>query len=87
MGVSRHRSDGPDMLPTMAEETDELDEIRGAARDLWDAMGDPGTPTNESPAAATMRSEFKRLTDAGHTYEEIRDAVGGEILDLAERSD
>jgi hypothetical protein len=71
----------------MAEESTEFSEIEDAARGLWEAMGDPSSPTAESPAAATIRSEFRKLTDEGHSEDEIAEALGGEILRLAENSD
>lgn len=71
----------------MAEASSDWSEIQGAARDLWDAMGDRGTPTADSPASAVMGSEFKRLTDEGHSEDEVVEVIGGEILGLVEDSE
>jgi hypothetical protein len=71
----------------MPEGSTEWSEIQGAARELWEAMNDPITPTAESPAAATIRAEFRRLSDEGRSEDEIAEVIGGEILRLAGNSD
>lgn len=71
----------------MAVETNEFAEIQRAARDLWEMNGDPGNPKSETTAAAIMRSEFRRLTEAGYSGEEIKEAIGGELLELPEDPD